>query len=55
MMYVFVAPPTLVGVWSMALVLWQLNEYYYYYYYVVLQSKRKKDRECCGKEEYSLT
>ena len=32
MMFVFVAPPTLVGAWPMALVLWQLIEYYYYYY-----------------------
>ena len=31
--YVCVAPPMIVGAWSMAVVLWQLLEYYYYYYY----------------------
>ena len=30
MMYTYVAPPTLVGAWSMALVLRQRIEYYYY-------------------------
>ena len=29
--YVCVAPPMIVGAWSMAIVLWQLYEYYYYY------------------------
>ena len=28
--YVCVAPPMIVGAWSMAIVLWQLYEYYYY-------------------------
>ena len=32
LMYVYVAPPTPVGTWSMALGLWQRFEYYYYYY-----------------------
>ena len=31
--YVCVAPPMIVGAWSMAVVLWQLYECYYYYYY----------------------
>ena len=31
-MYVCVAPPMIVGVWLMAVVLWQLYEYYHYYY-----------------------
>ena len=30
LMHVYVAPPTPVGVWSMALGLWQRIEYYYY-------------------------
>ena len=30
--YVCVAPSMIVGVWSMAVMLWQL--YYYYYYYL---------------------
>ena len=33
LMYVYVAPPTPVGAWSMALGLRQRFEYYYYYYY----------------------
>ena len=33
LMYVYVAPPTPVGAWSMALGLRQRLEYYYYYYY----------------------
>ena len=32
LMYVYVAPPTPVGAWSMALGLRQHFEYYYYYY-----------------------
>ena len=28
-MYVCVAPPMVVGKWSMAVMLWQLYEYYY--------------------------
>ena len=32
LMYVYVAPPTPVGAWSMALGLRQRFEYYYYYY-----------------------
>ena len=33
--YVCVAPPMIVGVWSMAVMLWQLHEYYYYIYYSI--------------------
>ncbi len=33
LMYVYVAPPTPVGAWSMALGLRQRLEYYYYHYY----------------------
>ena len=32
MVNVCVAPPMIVGAWSMAIVLWQLYEYYFYYY-----------------------
>ena len=32
-LYIYVAPPTPVGAWSMALGLRQRFEYYYYYYY----------------------
>ena len=36
LMYVYVAPPTPVGAWSMALGLRQRFEYYYYYYYIIV-------------------
>ena len=36
LMYVYVAPPTPVGAWSMALGLRQRFEYYYYAYMVAL-------------------
>ena len=36
MMYVFVAPPTLVGAWSMTLVLWQLIEYFIEFFHTTI-------------------
>ena len=39
--HVCVAPPMIVGVWSMAVMLWQLLEYYYYY---EIQAPTKMDR-----------
>ena len=42
LMYVYVAPPTPVGAWSMALGLRQRFEYYYYY---VLSVYKDMDQE----------
>ena len=40
-LYVYVAPPTPVGAWSMALGLLQRFEYYYYYYAHVMHMYMK--------------
>ena len=46
--YTCVAPPMIVGVWSMAVMLWQLHEYYYYYLHLYNPSYSRGLMNCGG-------
>ena len=51
-MLVIVAPPIVVGAWSMAFLLRQHVEYYYYYQRFVMQSEFNYKLLCCNDQTF---